>query len=83
MSGVRRESVSHASRTVCLFHGAECVVGCRMCGCVYVVLHCVVLINNNMPALLAFPVIIILMIILRKKGYYGTRFNRTWTKLFM
>ena len=31
VSGVRRESVSHASRTVCLSRGVECVV-VRMCG---------------------------------------------------
>ena len=45
MSVVRRESVSHASRTVCLFRGAECIVvlrGCVamwlcICGCMCVV----------------------------------------------
>ena len=30
-SGVRCESVSHASRTICVFRGAECVV-VRICG---------------------------------------------------
>ena len=43
MSGVRRESVSHASQTVCLSRGAECVV-VRMCGCACVVVLRVVLI---------------------------------------
>ena len=36
LSVVRRESVGHASRTVCLSRGAECVVE-RICGCVCVV----------------------------------------------
>ena len=35
---VRRESVSHASLTVCLSRGAECVV-VSMCGCACVVAY--------------------------------------------
>ena len=62
MSGVRRESVSHASRTVCVFRGAECVV-VRICGCVCVVAY-VVFFYNNMSALLAFFCIIIIIIII-------------------
>ena len=38
MSVVRRESVSHASRTVCLSRQAECVV-VSMCGCACVVAY--------------------------------------------
>ena len=38
VSVARRESVSHASRTVCLSRGAECVV-VRTCGCACVVVH--------------------------------------------
>ena len=53
MSGVRRESVGHASRTVCVFRGAECVV-VRICGCVCVVVYvCVFFYNKNIPTLLA------------------------------
>ena len=52
VSGVRRESVSHTSGTVCVFRAAECVV-VRICGCVCVVAS-VWFFYNNMPALLAF-----------------------------
>ena len=55
VSVVRRESVSHASRTVCVFRGAECVV-MRICGCVCVIVYVYVRFfynNNNMPVLLA------------------------------
>ena len=38
VSEVRRESVSHASRTVCVFRGAECVV-VRICGCVCAIVY--------------------------------------------
>ena len=38
VSVVRRESVGHGSRTVCLSRGAECVV-VSMCGCACVVAY--------------------------------------------
>ena len=38
VSVVRRESVSRASRTVCLSRGADCVV-VSMCGCACVVVY--------------------------------------------
>ena len=38
VSVVRRDSVSHASRTVCVFRGAECVV-VRICRCVCVIVY--------------------------------------------
>ena len=53
MSGVRRESVSNASRTVVCFAEQNALSLDRMCGCLCVIV-CVVFDNNNMPALLAF-----------------------------
>ena len=55
MSGVRRESVSHASRKV-VFSRSRMRCGVeRMRGCVSVLLYVSVLIKrNNMAALLAF-----------------------------
>ena len=53
VSGVRRESVSYDSQTVCVFRGAQCVV-VRICGCVCVIVYVCFFFDNNMPALLAF-----------------------------
>ena len=43
VSGVRRESVGHASRTVCVFCRADCIV-VRICGCICVVLIIIIVI---------------------------------------